>query len=600
MSEKTITRVAMACIAAATAARLLQLAGLHPLQWDEVEYLRATDWVWQGLVPYRDFWEHHTPLQWFVFAPFAALIRSPGAAAILLMRVAQLPLWIATFWLIDVWMRDAGVARPYRWAGMAVPLASSFFMLPAVEYRVDVLGCALMVAGLVLLRRSPFAAGAAFALAGLANLRLGPVAVIAMLLAAWIARRALWAIAGAAATTAAASLYFLATGSLRVAIQRVWTENYIADRIQENIPGILFHRLAAPFGMRLIPSPAFSASAVDPGGILLLVLGAIGLVRALGHWRKRDEFFLLAVVQLASLFFTGAMKFVFNYHMEVIAVLAVPFVAAELERMGKQRLVAAALVVAAGVNVAVAVFRGKEGDTAYQDLIMREADRRTPPQSPVFDSVGWALRRRPAYRYWFLRNIVRVMEASGRFAPYTPRQMAVDPPAVIIADHDLVLWLAARPTLGRFVTAHYLPLWRDLWVPGMSAVVTPLHPEARWIVPADGDYRVIASPQLAAHPWFRNPYAAAATRIPLSSGGEAQLRFSRPVEAGRIRLRKSEPIAVSFAGTEPVGIMLLRDAPEELFRQPQPGVTIDAAVAPEWHIPNLRWWNAEASTLSRP
>ena len=47
----------------AIAARLLQLQGLHPLVWDEIEFFRATDWVWRGLVPYRDFWEHHTPLQ---------------------------------------------------------------------------------------------------------------------------------------------------------------------------------------------------------------------------------------------------------------------------------------------------------------------------------------------------------------------------------------------------------------------------------------------------------------------------------------------------------------------------------------------------------
>src|SRR5436305_15332505 len=51
-------------------ARLLQLQGLHPLVWDEIEFFRATDWVRRGLVPYRDFWEHHTPLQWFLFAPF--------------------------------------------------------------------------------------------------------------------------------------------------------------------------------------------------------------------------------------------------------------------------------------------------------------------------------------------------------------------------------------------------------------------------------------------------------------------------------------------------------------------------------------------------
>ena len=51
-------------IAVAGALRLLPLARLHPIVWDEIEYFRATDWVAHGLVPYRDFWEHHTPLQW--------------------------------------------------------------------------------------------------------------------------------------------------------------------------------------------------------------------------------------------------------------------------------------------------------------------------------------------------------------------------------------------------------------------------------------------------------------------------------------------------------------------------------------------------------
>src|SRR2546430_2701672 len=93
-------RFAGMLIVIAAAARSLSLGWLHPLNWDEVEYFRATDWVSRGLVPYRDFWEHHTPLQWFVFAPVAAFVRSPGASAILAMRWAQVPLWIATFVLM--------------------------------------------------------------------------------------------------------------------------------------------------------------------------------------------------------------------------------------------------------------------------------------------------------------------------------------------------------------------------------------------------------------------------------------------------------------------------------------------------------------------
>src|SRR5258706_13107479 len=92
----------------AIGARLLQLLGLHPLVWDEIEFFRATDWVRQGLVPYRDFWEHHTPLQWFLYAPIAALTHSPGAPAIIFLRVAQIPPWIQPFALCRPSMALAG------------------------------------------------------------------------------------------------------------------------------------------------------------------------------------------------------------------------------------------------------------------------------------------------------------------------------------------------------------------------------------------------------------------------------------------------------------------------------------------------------------
>src|SRR3984893_739604 len=107
-------RLVSVLIVVAAAARSLSLGWLHPLNWDEIEYFRASDWVRQGLVPYRDFWEHHTPLQWFVFAPVASLVDSPGAAAIIAMRWAQVPLWIATFALLSLWMRRAGLALPSR------------------------------------------------------------------------------------------------------------------------------------------------------------------------------------------------------------------------------------------------------------------------------------------------------------------------------------------------------------------------------------------------------------------------------------------------------------------------------------------------------
>lgn len=439
-----------ALIAASVAARLAQLQWLHPLQWDEVEYFRATDWARQGLVPYRDFWEHHTPLQWFVFAPVAALVRSPGVASVVAMRWAQVPLWIAAFALLAAWMRGAGIPPFARWSAMAAALTSSLFMLPAVEYRVDVLGGVLLLSGLVLLRTKPIFAGAAFALAAFANLRLGPVVVIAMLAALWFyGRRAAWAIAGAGATTAIAALYFVATGSLGIAIQRVFTENLLADRLAHNVPGIFLHRVVAPFGVNLL-GRSFSLSAIDPGGILLIVLGIVGLVRARGELR------FLAIVNAANLLFIALMKFVFNYHLEVAALLAVPLVATQIRKN-----IVIALIVSTAMNVAVALFRGKEADMQYQDLVMKTVDAVTPPDGRVFDSVGWALHRKPAYEYWFLRAITFELEAHGVFKPYVPSP----PPDAIVADHDTRRWLVAHPALLQWVRANYVPHSRDLWLP---------------------------------------------------------------------------------------------------------------------------------------
>jgi hypothetical protein len=451
-----------ALIAASVAARLAQLQWLHPLGWDEVEYFRATDWVRQGLVPYRDFWEHHTPLQWFLFAPVTALLDSPGVASVVAMRWAQVPLWIAAFALLAAWMRGAGIAPFARWSAMALALTSSLFMLPAVEYRVDVLGGVLLLLGLVLLQRGRFAwAGAAFALAAFANLRLGPVVVVAMLAAIWhYGRRAAGAMAGAGAATAVAALYFVATGSLGMAIRRVFTENLLADRLAENIPGIFLHRILAPFGVSLLHR-SFSFSAIDPGGILLIVLGVAGLVRARGELRY------LAVVNAANLLFIALMKYVFNYHLEIAALLLVPLAATQI-RKG----LACALIVCAAMNVSVALFRGKEADMQYQDRMMKVVDMATPPDGRVFDSAGWALHRTPAYGYWFLRAITFELESHGVFSTYVPSP----PPNAIIADHDTRRWLVAHPQLLTWVRQNYVPHGRDLWLPrGRGApIIEPL------------------------------------------------------------------------------------------------------------------------------
>ena len=627
-------------------ARLLQLQGLHPLVWDEIEFFRATDWVRRGLVPYRDFWEHHTPLQWFLFAPVTALTNSPGVSAILVMRWAQLPLWILTFILLRGWMRRAGISAFAAWTAMTLVLCSTLFMLPAVEYRVDVLGCAIYIAALFLLQRigdsgvggrgserssvsaiaptpdtrHPTPSGPKFAilggamlcLAGLANLRLGPLAVLTLLLVrvvrtrdrAWGGNaRANWCFAGAAATFGAACVYFAATHSARIAWQRLWSDNFLADRFaQAPVDWMFAHRFAVAFGVRLVDSaPNFQLSAVDPGGIAILVIGGIGVVRALrrGFRAPGDDFFL-AFLQVANLLFIAAMKYVFNYHLEIAVLLMAPLVAIEIDRFAtsdsRRRALIALVVVAAAVNIAAAVFRGKESDTVYEDFVMREADRRTPPGSKVFDSVGWPLHRDPAYRYWFLRANVFVMEEHKLFEPYTIVDVLRDPPAAVIADYDVRKWLAAHRPFGEFIVTHYLPLWREIWLPGMSARVTPLAPAARWIVLADGTYDVYASTNLASHPWYRQPLDFErplwrGVGPPTASDRGAHIDWfvdGAPVSATTtLTLRRGQRLDAISREPLPAGIMLIDARNDAAFCQPPRGTTLEASDPPRWHVPDL-------------
>lgn len=577
-------RGVVALVALAVVTRLLSLWKLHPLNWDEIEYYRASSWVRQGLVPYRDFWEHHTPLQWFLFAPVTAVAQGPGAGAIITMRVAQIALWLATFALIFRWMRHANISFAARWSALLLALCSSFFMLAAVEFRIDVLGCLLVVAALVFAQSGAMGlAGAALALAGFANIRLGPMLMAALIVFA-IARRdrMLRLAGGAVAATSACALYFAFTRSAAVAWQRVIIDNYLADRWTPRQATFL-RRLAVPLGWT---SNGFDPAAFEPATIVLLAVGMIGVLRVL---RRRDSpLFTIAVLQIICIAFVASMKFVFNYHFEIVIVLMLPFVAAELERWRRREVIVALLIVVSIINVAVVVFRGKEDDLRYQDLIMREVDRHTPASGKVFDGVGWALRRQPAYRYWFLRTIVRTLEARGRFEPYRLSDMMRDPPAAVISDYGARVWLGTHHQLRGFVTAHYLPLWRDLWLPGLSARLPP-GASASWIVPADGVYRVYASSRLAGHGWFVEPiftgsYARIGSTIDLQSF-RSDAAMSWPTD--RMELRRGQRISITSRERRPIGVMIVPASRDVLFRQPPPGVDLDSAVPPRWHVPHL-------------
>ena len=593
-------RALIGLAAVSIAVRLFAMAYLHPLNWDEVEYFRATDWVRQGLVPFRDFWEHHTPLQWFVFAPLTGLTGSPGAGAILFMRWTQLPFWIAAFWLVNRLMTRSGIDPFARWSALIVGLTSSLLMISAMEYRVDTLANVLYLGGLLLVLSEPsprsqgeggrrpdegraLLAGALFCLAGFANLRLGPLLAVTVILNRLIdvrerrwggSNRANWVFVGVIATFALGMAYFVATGSLRALYQHVWVENYVGEKYAQRVPFAFVHRILVVFGVRLYGGEeAFVLSGIELAGVALIIAGLFGLIRALREVRTPGPLFVLALLQIANLLAISRMKFVYHYHLQIAVLLMLPFVAAAVEKIVARRVVLAFLVVAVAVNVPIVLLRGKERDLAYQDRIMREVHARTQSGDKVFDGVGWAIRREPAYRFWFLPVLVRQLVMHGHASPYN--SWMTDPPAAIITDRNAKVWIAMDRRLRSFVEHHYLPLWQDLWMPAMSATLRA-GGRAEWVVPATGRYRIVAGPDVRRGPQFRV--------VPRGADLLQWTVDGRPVAGGNvIDLRKGSRVAAT--AVRDLSVFLVPGSETVWFRQPPEGVTIDGELPRVWHIP---------------
>ena len=602
------TRIAIGLAVTAALMRLVPLGWLHPLNWDEIEFFQAAQWIGEGRVPFRDFWEHHTPLAWFLFAPFTWLTESPGVSAILLLRWAQIPVWIATFWLANVFMKRAGQSSFARWSAMALALSSSFLMTSAVEFRLDPLACALYMAGLVLWQRGTnralFGAGAMFCLTGLTNMRLGPLLVVTVLLLCvvreqrWrINLRAAWIAAGGVMILAGALAYFVATDSLGPVQQQLLRDNVFGDKFGEPTAAGFIHRLLVPFGVRVLASDRiFELAAVDVGGMAVLLFGFAGLLGLLSRWRQPDDLFVIGLLQTASVVVIARMNFIYNYHFQIVAVMMLPAIAFVFERITRRGFVLAVLGVAWCVNGFASVFRGKELDLAYQDLVMHEVHARTRPGDRVWSGIPWALRREPAFRFWFLPDMTRQMVARGYAPGYKLQDVMGNPPAALVADHYALVWMASvQRELAPYFMRHYIPVWRNLWIPAMNARLQAGTGTHR-IVPRSGTYRVYASKDLARHPWFRSPFMVASykgddaarwtVRLPEPGLGPVQILVDgRP--AGSLMLRQGQRVTMINTGPEDVAVILMSTDDRTLFRQPPPGVTLEAEKTRITHVPHL-------------
>ncbi len=233
----------------AHAALLAALAPHRHWDPDEFQHAQAAWLIGQGLIPFVDFFEHHTPLWHLLAAPFAALVdpTSLDSALRFLVGARLAGLALSAALVAATWGLARHLAGPAAATLAALFLAAeAHFLLKAVEIRPDQLAAlATIVATYALARaagahhaaRWAFAAGLAFGIALLASQKpicAAPGLALGLLLLTGrrFPRLAAAATAGALVAALPVLAWFAAHGALSalfehtIAVNLRWTRNF--------------------------------------------------------------------------------------------------------------------------------------------------------------------------------------------------------------------------------------------------------------------------------------------------------------------------------------------------------------------------------------
>lgn len=423
--------LALALLASGAAAVALALRRF--LQMDEFVFVRSAWLVARGEVPYRDFFDHHTPLFYTLLAPVVGALPE-RAGTMIAMRIAVLPLLAAL--VAASWRLSRAWASP-RAAAAATLLLVAYpaFVTRALEIRPDLLAAACFLGAAVCLAR-PGGAGAAFG-AGLL--------VAAALLATQKSAHYLWGVAllglwappreqDAAGARWRRRLAFLAGGSAPalVVLLVLGGLGALAPFWEQNVALALQWQLDATTGS--VAGTLREAIAVWP---LWALATAAGVVVAIVARARRSgpaipavELAIVAAALPATLsLFT--LPFSWPYNLIPFFPALTPFAALAIDRAPARwsRLLVATLVLAAIAQEArwwrYEMARDSRSQLAHLEALLAA----TAPDDAVFDDNGGYLFRPAAYRYWYhsramrqllreemARDMVPAIEAAGAVA----------------------------------------------------------------------------------------------------------------------------------------------------------------------------------------
>jgi hypothetical protein len=461
------TLLALVLIAAGIVVRVLAILHLR-VNTDEPQHLHVA-WAWtQGLLPYRDVFDNHTPLFSLLMSPWLSLA-GERPDIVVVMRLAMVPLVLIALGATWIVARRLFSPRVALWA-VALAAVNPEFMRASVEYRTDQLWMASWLSALAVLVSGRPSRGRALAAGSLLGVAVATSMKTSLLLVsmvvAVVATGALLASEGrrvqvrALAGRAAMALFgmTLLPGALAAyfALHGAWPQLLYGVLWHNLVPGLGMWRSAPLRPLLLVVGAptlwwiarALVRNAPEPrlGALRAALLITTGLSHGLieGFWPLVTRADLLPLLPIEFVFLAALM-------------LALP--EAAMRRAPRARALAHALAWAPASLLAVLTAAAATIDPVWQDrtqsdvALMRQVLQDTSPGDLVMDGKGEAIFRRRPY-YLALETITEERFHLGLLRDDIPERLIASGTPVLVQQNLTPF----PPRARRFIESYYLPV----------------------------------------------------------------------------------------------------------------------------------------------
>ena len=421
---------------------------------DEPQHLHVV-WAWtQGLLPYRDVFDNHTPLFQVLSVP-ALLVVGERPDAVLWMRLTMLPLWGAALLITAAIGRTLFTPRVGWGSAVLGGLFPPFFFC-SVEYRPDLLWTVLWLAAIAIAvggvptARRGFALGLVLGTALAVSLKttlmlsaIGVATIVTLALAprghhVWrpVVKAGVAAAAGLLLVPGLVTLFFAAYGALEPFLYATVWHNLLpvvgggrssGPKVVAAVLGALTPILAGVVARR---APTVGLG-LQRAFLMLATAGYLALLW--GVWPIVTRQDMLPVFPLLAIMLTGLM------------------VGPWLSERGPAGWVLPAV---AAVEIALVLLnpRVRLGEARTTSALMADTLRLVPPGTPVLDPKGETVFR-PRPVFWVFESLTRERLRRGLIADDFADSLVRTHTCVVVGYDDYL-----PPATRRWVRQHYLPV----------------------------------------------------------------------------------------------------------------------------------------------